>query len=115
MEHVTALLPGGKVLLAGGFNSTDTGASTELYDPAAAVPSSMFLTEPRRLANGAFQFSFRNTPGLSFRVLSATNLALPLTNWLSLGAAAEITPGHYRFIDLQATQNPMQFYRVTSP
>jgi hypothetical protein len=114
MEHITALLPGGKVLLAGGFNSTDTGVSTELYDPQAAVPVPMLLTEPTRLPDGVFQFSFRNTPGLRFSVLSSPNLALPLT-WSDVGAAAEITPGHYRFIDLQAAQNGMRFYSVTSP
>jgi hypothetical protein len=115
MEHIAAQLPGGKVLLAGGFNSTDTGLATELYDPAAVVPFPMALTEPTRLADGAFEFNFRNTPGLSFSVLSTMNLALPLTNWSSIGAPAEITPGHYRFIDLQRAQNPVRFYRVASP
>jgi hypothetical protein len=114
-DHFAALLPNGKVLVAGGFNSSDTGPSAELYDPASVVPIPTLLTQLAKLPTGAFQFKFRNTPGLSFNVLSATNLALPLTDWESLGNAAEISPGHYQFTDLEAAQDSQRFYRVGSP
>jgi hypothetical protein len=34
-----------------------------------------------KLPDAAFQFSFTNTPGASFTVLSATDLAVPEGNW----------------------------------
>ena len=98
-DHIAALLPNGKVLVAGGFNNTDTGPTTELFDPASVVPTPFLLTQPTKPQTGAFQFTFRNTPGLSFTVLSTTNLAVPVDDWTSLGSAAEVSPGHYQFTD----------------
>ena len=52
--------------------------------------------------------------GLSFTVLSTTDLAGRVENWTSLGIAVELSPGHYQFTD--ATANiPVRFYRVRSP
>jgi hypothetical protein len=113
-DHVAALLPNGKVLVAGGFNTSDTGPTTELFDPASVVPIPTLLTQPTRTPTGAVQFTFRNTPGLSFAVLSATNLAVRRDDWPSLGFAAEVSPGHYQFTDV--TPNSAQrYYRVRSP
>jgi hypothetical protein len=113
-DHFAALLPNGKVLVAGGFNNADTGPSTELFDPASVVPTATLLTQPTRTATGAVQFTFRNTPGLGFTVLSTTNPAVPVDNWTSLGLAVEISPGHYQFTDPTPT-SPQRFYRVRSP
>jgi hypothetical protein len=75
------------------------------------------LTQPKRRANGAFQFVFTNTPGSTFTVWGATNAALPLASWYSLGSITENPPGSgsYQFTDLQATNRPQCFYRVSSP
>jgi hypothetical protein len=110
-DHITALLPDGKVLIAGGFNTSDTGPSTELFDPASAVavPPVLSLT---RLSGQSFHITFRNTPGLGFTVLTATNIALPLDQWTSSGTASEISLGHYQFTDDSAL--PLRFYRVRS-
>jgi len=48
-------------------------------------------------------------------VWGTTNVALPLNKWQNFGHPAEVTPGNYLFTDLQATNKPQQFYRVTSP
>jgi hypothetical protein len=114
-DHFTTLLPSGKILLVGGFNNTDSGPSTELFDPASVVSAPFLLTPPTRLLTGEAQFTFRNTPGMGFTILSTIDLAVPLDNWTSLGFAAEISPGHYQFTDLQSAQNPQRFYRVRSP
>jgi WD40 repeat protein len=114
-DFIAALLPNGKVLVAGGFNSSDTGPTTELFDPASVVPIPMLLTQPTKLPGGAFQFNFRNTPGLRFSVLSTATLAVSPDSLASLGSAAEISPGHYQFTDLDAAQIPQRFYRVRSP
>jgi hypothetical protein len=71
------------------------------------------LTGARSNGDGSFQFGFTNIAGAMFRVLAATNISQPLTNWTALGGVTEISPGQFQFADLSAT-NP-QFYRVSSP
>jgi len=65
--------------------------------------------------NGAFQFSFTNTPGLSFTAYNTTNVSTAFTNWTRLGAVMEISPGQFQFTDLPGTADVERFYRVTSP
>jgi len=113
-DHVSALLPNGKVLIAGGFNTSDTGPSTELYDPASAVAAPFLLSQPTKLQTGAIQFTFRNTPGLDFTVLSTTNLAVHLEDWTSPGIATEVAPGRYQFTDATVDVSS-RFYTVRSP
>jgi hypothetical protein len=113
-DHFTTLLPNGKVLIAGGFNTSDTGPSTELYDPASAVAAPFLLSQPAKLPTGGVQFTFRNTPGLDFAVLTTTDLVAGVSNWTSAGVAAELSPGHYQFTDLTA-ETPRRFYQVRSP
>jgi hypothetical protein len=111
-DHLATLLPDGKVLIAGGFNTTDTGPSTELFDPASAVAAPFLLSPPALLPSGLFQFTFRNTPGISFTVLTTANPAVPVKNWTPTNSATEISPGHYQFTD-GTTKSP-RFYTVRS-
>ena len=78
-------------------------------------PVAVHLASPTKLANGAFQFGFSNTPGASFSALAATNVTLPVSNWSVLGSVTEISSGNYQFTDPQATNNARRFYRVRSP
>lgn len=75
------------------------------------------LTSPTvtaaHLANGLFRFSFTSTPGTPFTALMTTNIALPLNNWIALGAVTEISPGQFQFTD--SATNSRRFYRVRSP
>jgi hypothetical protein len=112
-NHTAALLPNGKVLVAGGFNNTDSGPTAELFDPGSVVPIPTLLS-PIKLQAGGIRFTFRNTPGLGFTVLSTEDLAVPVSNWAHAGAAEELSPGHYQFTD-PMTENPQRFYGVTSP
>jgi hypothetical protein len=75
----------------------------------------VILTTPTRLANGAFQFTFTNTPNWPFTVSGATNAALPFSNWTTLTGLTEAPPGQFQFIDSQATNIQRRFYRVSSP
>jgi hypothetical protein len=98
------LLLNGKVLVAG------VGAS--LYESSLNP-----ITNPVRLADGSFKFSFSNPSGSSYRVIASTNPVAPLNTWSNLGAATE-TPsgsGQFQFTDHQAMNYPKRFYRVTSP
>ena len=71
-----------------------------------------WLTNPVKLGNGAFQFSFTNVPGAEFTVLSTTNLSLPLSNW-TFTTLSEIAPGQFRFTDTSGATN--RFYLVRWP
>ena len=84
----------------------DIGAVEGVFNPPIA------LTGPTRLGNGTFQFGFTNYAGVSFTVLSSTNVTLPLNNWTVLGVPLEISPGQYQITDPQATNSPQKFYRV---
>ena len=82
---------------------------------ATGASSPFPLTGMTRLPNGSFRFGFTNQIGLPFTVLTATNVALPLSNWVVLGAPIEAPPGQYQFTDPQATNNLQRFYHVHSP
>ena len=41
--------------------------------------------------------------------------ALPLANWTPLGYVTQFSLGQYRFTDLQATNHPQRYYRISSP
>jgi hypothetical protein len=114
--HTATLLPNGKVLIAGGGTGDNSAfASTELYDSAPGTVTAVALKGLAMLPGDAFQFSFTNTPGLSFGVLRATDLSVSGGGWSVVGAAMEFWPGQYRFTDTQAGKDSHQFYRVVTP
>jgi hypothetical protein len=80
------------------------------------VPAPL-LTNATMQPGGAFQFGFTNMPGASFTVLATTNVGLALDTWTALGPAFETSPGpgHFQFIDLQATNSIRRFYLIRSP
>jgi hypothetical protein len=75
----------------------------------------IILTNPTKLSNGTFQFTFTNTPNWHFTVSGTTNLTLPFSNWTTLTGLTEAPSGQFQFIDLQVTNIPHRFYRVSSP
>ncbi len=94
-----------------------TGHITLLGQPIAitqAALTPLTLISPG-LLNGSFQFAFSNNdPGVSFTVLTTTNLLLPLTNWTVAGQATNTAPALFQF-STPATNNPGGYYRVRSP
>jgi hypothetical protein len=75
----------------------------------------IILTNPKRLADRTFQFTFTNTPNAPFTVFGATNPTLPFSNWTTLIGLTEASSGQFQFTDSQATNIPRRFYRVSSP
>lgn len=68
-------------------------------------------------ATPSFQSSFTNLQYGSFSVFAATNLDVALDSWSNIGPAVE-TPsgsGQFLFTDVQATNYPRRYYRVSSP
>jgi GH25 family lysozyme M1 (1,4-beta-N-acetylmuramidase) len=106
---------------SGGITPLDLDVCHSEYKPLSSYlipslpPTPIQLVGTAVVSNGAVQFSFTNTPGTLFTVLTATNPALPLSNWTVLGSVTETAPGQFQFTDLQATNNPQRFYRVRSP
>jgi hypothetical protein len=74
------------------------------------------ITRVELLNDGAFQLSFSNFTGASFEVLASTNVALPASNWPTIGPATETPPGsgQFQFTDSLVTNLPQRFYRVKS-
>jgi sugar lactone lactonase YvrE len=72
------------------------------------------LTGAQMLGNGVIQFTFTNTPGGSFTVLSTTDLSLPLNEWTVVGTPVSVSPGVFQFTSEPAS-DPQRFYTVRSP
>src|SRR5262249_1372405 len=81
----------------------------EFYAPAPR------LINPIKLSNGSFQFSFTNLSGAGFKVLAATNLSLPSSNWVVLGSPVALAGSLYQFTDPNAGSYPRRFYRLRWP
>jgi hypothetical protein len=94
-------------LVASNVAGSHTGGDA-LFTTVTVPPPQ--LAAPTVLGDGTVQFVFTSTPGASFTVLGTADPALPLSGWTVLGPVAEIAPGEYQFIDLQATNNALQFY-----
>ncbi len=78
-------------------------------------PTPISLVGATLLASGAIQFTFTNTPGVSFRVFATADLSLPLSTWTLLGNVTETSPGEFQFIDARTSAGQTRFYRVRSP
>jgi hypothetical protein len=85
--------------------------------PALPAPLPIRLTGAATLGNGTFGFSFTNTPGFTFTVLSTTNTATPLSNWDVAGTVTNSLPGSnlYQFTDSTTSANIKKFYQVRWP
>ena len=92
----------------------DIGAA-ELQLITANSPT--HIASAKIFGSGPLQLNFSNQSGSSFRVLTTTNVSLPVAAWAEIGFAIE-TPassGQFEFTDLQATNYTRRFYRVKSP
>jgi hypothetical protein len=122
-----ALLPASPAIRAGTTNGApstdqrgqlrkslqiDLGAYETPVTPSA-IPSVLDTTNV--FTGNEFGLIFTNTPGTSFSVWSSTNVSLSFSNWMFLGFAREIAPGQFEFNDASSTNNPREFYRISSP
>ena len=98
-------------------NLTVLGQTIAITQSKSVPVTPPVLTGGKILAGGTFQMSFTAPGGLSFAVLSTTNLALSLEKWTVVGAASETPPasGQYQFTDLSTTSSVSRFYRVSTP
>jgi hypothetical protein len=68
-------------------------------------------------ASATVQFSFTNTPGLSFSVLATNNFAAPKATWPVVGQAVESPAGSgsYQYTNLVPVGNSQMFYLLRQP
>jgi len=83
-------------------------ASATTYAPA--VPT---LKGAGSVSNGMYGFSFSGTNGQCYRVLAATNLMVPISNWMVLTSNL-FGAGAVNYFD-SVSSNPQRFYRIVSP
>jgi len=104
--------------LVGRNSAGITFGADQTFTTAAQTANPFTLSGSAPLAvgrNSTFQLRFTNLSGLSFTVLTTTNLRSAMSNWTVLGAPVETPPGQYQFNDPQSTNRPQSFYRVRSP
>ncbi|HUA39555.1 MAG TPA: LamG-like jellyroll fold domain-containing protein [Candidatus Sulfopaludibacter sp.] len=91
----------------GMFNSGTAQVTVNIGLPAAPQFTGEFLDE----ATSDFNLNFSGSSNATYSVWSSTNL----TNWINIGAAPEANPGQYEFIDIDTTNSPQKFYRISAP
>ena len=93
-------------------NSNRTGHVTVLGQ-TVAVSQVLAVNNNATVTNGYFQVGFTNyIPNASYNVLSTTNLAAPLANWIEVDAAFNLPTGYYQFAIPVNTNNSRRFYRL---
>jgi hypothetical protein len=97
----------GVQLLSSVFDTALAGGYWDV-DNVRLVAGPVLLTPAR--SNGQCTFTLESEPGLRFEILASTNLALPLSNWTSLGTLTNVT-GDVPFLD-PATNLNSRFYRA---
>ena len=80
---------------------------------ASGVIDNNILNSPTNLGGTGWLISGHGTANRTYTVLASTNVALPASNWTSLGAATADGTGNWQFNDL--TNLPIRFYRTSYP
>ncbi|MGO8701103.1 MAG: hemoblobin-interacting domain-containing protein [Limisphaerales bacterium] len=101
--------PGAKTIavIAAGYS-----AATVIQTLAEITPS---IVDSVSLNGRDLSFTLTSTPSLTLTVLSTTNVALPLSQWRTVGNATEGPAGHYQFTDPSPATNAALFYTVIQP
>lgn len=104
--------------------STPIGAATDIAGNVSALttsstftvfrPTAPSLTNALILSNGSLQFQFTSSAGVTFTVLSSTNLSLPLSQWNVAGSVSSPTT-QYQFTTPTLSGNAKVFYAVRAP
>ncbi len=82
-------------------------------DAVEAAPPPQ-ITNIVQSAGGSVTLSGTGPSGAAYRMLTTTNLLLPLNNWTP-AATGYFSGGVFDFTDNQATNYPLRFYRVVTP
>ena len=98
--------------IGGLFNGSSSLIESAKNFPGIAGP---LLAAPTSLGNGAFQFNFFHSRGVTFSVFAATNPTLSFSNWTNIGTPTPLGNNVFQFTDLDATNYPHRFYQLRTP
>ena len=91
-----------------------SGAHVDIGATEFQPATTCLLSQRTILPDGRFTFGFSNSPDAAFSVVASYDATTPLSNWIELGPAAQISPGLFIFVDDGATNTPQRYYRVRS-
>jgi hypothetical protein len=98
----TAAYPG-----AVGMTLVGVDTAFPMAAPSASLP---VLSQPTRISSTQFGFLLSGVPGQNYTVLSATNVARPLSNWATL--LTTTLSSNSAFVQDNQAMNKQRFYRV---
>ena len=105
---------------SGEVPSMPTNTVVRIYQsPAVITLDELNAVPPRitgvaRLGNGALQFMGTGPRGSTNRILTTTDLSLPMNSWSQINTG-KFAGGVFTFTDAQLTNDPQRFYRVLKP
>ena len=99
-------------MVAVNSGGTSVGADGT-FTTAAAVPVRLHLGVAS--VGGRMRFTLAAAAATSFTVVSTTNLALPVSNWIVVGTMTEMSPGHYEYIEVPASTLQQCYYSLRFP
>jgi len=97
------------------FAPVPSTTTTPVITPLTITARSTHITGSGTSA--ALQFSFTNTPGLTFSILATNNVTAPTATWPVIGTVTDNPPGsgQYQFTDPNAATNSQQYYILRYP
>jgi hypothetical protein len=114
-NFVSALLTNGNLLITGGQGPSGFLAESEIYTSSNITMDVASPIVPIRPPTNGFQFTFTNTPDVSFLVYRSASLSVPAGGWTIIGGPTEVSPGVYEFTDSSGLIGSRQFYRIRAP
>ena len=92
------------------FSTQVTRSNTSNTATGLILPAGLLLTGTNLVFSGT-----NGTPGASYAVLTATNVTLPLSNWVSLVTNQFSASGQFTFTNGIAPTDPQRYFRLRTP
>ena len=94
---------------------TNYGPTTFTLTVTLTASGISTVLKPILNPSGQFLLQFIGSTNAEYTVLASTNLAVPLSNWVTLGNAAVLSNTLFQFVDTNSTNFPARFYMLRSP
>ena len=103
------------VLSTGSANTNTPGPSQNIFEPGSLPqPSAAPMTHLTALPGGTMQLDVLGAPGSNY-VIRATASLNPGFTWTGISTNTADVNGHFRYVDLDATNYTSRFYLTTTP